>query len=98
MASRSSAAASTVSTASLMLNGLAAMSPASATWASANGEASWAGLYGRSRRLASRIALPPKRAPGRYETPVSKGTPTTAMSARGTSSRRGRRAKVAGPA
>lgn len=64
-ASRSSAAASTVSTASLMLKGLAAMSPASATCASANGDASWAGLYGRRRRDASRMALPPKRAPGR---------------------------------
>ncbi len=63
--SRSSAAPSMVSTASLMLNGFAAMSPASATWASANGEASWAGLYGRSSREASRMALPPKRAPGR---------------------------------
>lgn len=41
---RSSAAASIVSTASLMLNGLAAMSPASATCARANGEASCAGL------------------------------------------------------
>src|SRR5690348_14125656 len=44
------------------------------------------------------MALPPKRAPGRYETPESNGTPTTATSARPTSSRRGSRAKVAGPA
>src|SRR5689334_14457304 len=40
----------------------------------------------------------PKRAPGRYETPESNGTPTTATSVRVTSSVRGRRAKVAGPA
>ncbi|MDF9813354.1 hypothetical protein M2266_002585 [Streptomyces sp. SPB162] len=86
------------STASLMLNGLAAMSPASATWASANGEASCAGLYGRSSREASRMALPPNRAPGRYETPLSNGTPTTATSAVPTSSSRGSRANVAGPA
>ncbi len=44
------------------------------------------------------MALPPKRAPGRYETPESNGTPTTATSAVPTSSRRGSRAKVAGPA
>jgi hypothetical protein len=44
--------------------------------------------------------LPPKRAPGRYETPLSKGTPTTATSAAAParSSSRGSRAKVAGPA
>lgn len=65
VARSASADASMVSTASLMLNGLAAMSPASATWARAKGDASWAGLYGRSRRDASRMALPPKRAPGR---------------------------------
>lgn len=65
VASSSSAAPSTVATASPMSNGLTAMSPASATWASAKGAASCAGLYGRSSRDASRIALPPKRAPGR---------------------------------
>src|SRR3954452_4263218 len=40
----------------------------------------------------------PNRAPGRELTPESNGEPTTAMSARSTSSSRGRRAKVAGPA
>ncbi|MNR58853.1 hypothetical protein D3C85_1799550 [compost metagenome] len=54
-----------VSMASLMLNGLTAMSPASATWMFSNGLTSHAGLYGRSSRLASRTWLAPKRAPGR---------------------------------
>ena len=51
--------------ASLMLKGLTAMSPASATWMFSKGLTSQAGLYGRSRRLASRMWLAPKRAPGR---------------------------------
>ena len=40
----------------------------------------------------------PKRAPGRYETPASKGIPTTATWALSTSSIRGSWAKVGGPA
>src|SRR3954453_4291881 len=40
----------------------------------------------------------PNRAPGREETPASKGIPTTAMSAEPTSSIRGSWAKVDGPA
>src|SRR3990172_753588 len=40
----------------------------------------------------------PNRAPGRKVTPLSKGTPTTATSARPNSSRVGKRAKVEGPA
>jgi len=62
---RSSAFCCTVSMASLMSNGLTAMSPASATCTRSNGETSSAGLYGRSRREASRMWLAPNRAPGR---------------------------------
>ena len=59
------AAASICATASSALKGVHARSPASTTWASPKGEASSAGLYGRSRREASRTAAGPKRAPGR---------------------------------
>jgi len=52
----------------------------------------------RSSREADRIPSGPKRAPGRNVVPESKGIPTTAMSHRPTSSRRGSRAKVAIPA
>jgi len=40
----------------------------------------------------------PNRAPGRYEVPLSNGTPATATSQRLTSSRRGSSANVGGPA
>ena len=60
-----SAAASIWVTASSVLKGVQAMSPASTTWASAKGRESSAGLYGRSRREPWRTAAGPKRAPGR---------------------------------
>ncbi len=45
---------------------------------------------------AARTCPGPNRAPGRYDTPLSKGTPTMLTSADGTWSMRGRRANVAG--
>jgi len=59
--------------ASSMEKGLAAMSPASTTCWSSNGMTRRAGLKGRSKRLACRMALGPNRAPGRYVTPASNG-------------------------
>jgi hypothetical protein len=79
-------------------NGVHAMSPASTTWWSANGNVPLCGLNGRRRREAWRMADGPSRAPGRYVVPVSKGTPTTATWARCTWSISGSRAKVEMPA
>ena len=63
--SRARAPRSTVPIASSMLNGLTAMSPASATCWLANTGTCSAGLYGRSRREDSLMWDGPKRAPGR---------------------------------
>ena len=95
---RSVAAASIAPTASTMSNGLQAISPASATWWARHGSTSRAGWYGRRSFDPARIADGPKRAPLRYDTPESNGTPTTATAASPTSSRRGNLANVSGPA
>src|SRR5215472_8290093 len=97
-ASSPAAAASIWSTASLMSNGLHAMSPASATCWVPNGATRRPGCHGRSSREPCRTADGPNRAPGRYDVPLSNGTPTTATSQRVTSSRRGSIANVGGPA
>src|SRR5690348_13767331 len=96
--SRPAAAASIWSTASLMSNGLHAMSPASATCWTPNGATCRPGCQGRRSREPCRTAAGPNRAPGRYDVPLSNGTPTTATSQELTSSRRGSRANVGGPA
>ena len=80
-----------------MLKGEQAMSPASAT-CRANGSAPVQALNGRSIFDPARMAAGPKRAPGRYTTPLSNGAPMIATSALPTESNVGRRAKVVGPA
>lgn len=89
------------SIASVRSKGLTAMSPASATCWAPNGCVCSAGWYGRSSLLLARTCPGPNRAPGRYETPESNGTPTIATSTASSPpacSSVGRRANVAGPA
>ena len=62
------------------LPGVVCRSPRSAMRARRRRRPSWAGLNGRSSSDASRIPAGPKRAPGRIDVAVSKGTPSTAAS------------------
>ena len=91
------APASICSIASPMSNGFGARSPASATWWTYHGSTSRGAWYGRRSFEPARIAAGPNRAPGRYDTPESNGTPRIATPARSTSSSRGSRANVSGP-
>ena len=62
-----------------------------------NGAARVAMLYGRISTDSARMARGPKRAPGRLEVPMSRGTPTTATSSWSSGVFAGKRMKVAMP-
>jgi len=60
--------------------GVTSRSPPSTTESEPKTSISCTGCHGRSSSEASRMPAGPKRAPGRIEVAVSKGTPITAAS------------------